>query len=127
MKMLIVDDSLVIRRKIERELRLPGIEEIISAKDGLDAIDTFREHQPDLVTMDLTMPHLEGAECVRQLVTLKPDTLILVISALADKATAIAAIKNGAHGFICKPFTAEDLNSALLKLMEYSRKEKKRA
>jgi len=127
MKMLIVDDSLVIRRKIEREIQLPGIAEIITAVDGCDAVEKFKSHLPDLVTMDLTMPNMEGADCVKSLVAIKPDTVILVISALADKATAIEAIKNGAHGFLCKPFTEEDLNEALVKLIEYTQRNAKRA
>ncbi|MFH1981696.1 MAG: response regulator [Pseudomonadota bacterium] len=127
MKMLIVDDSLVIRRKIEREIHLPGIVDIITATDGLDAIEKFKKHLPDLVTMDLTMPNLEGGDCVKKLMAIKPDTVILVISALADKATAITAIKNGAHGFLCKPFTEEALNSALNKLIDTTRTIAKRA
>jgi len=118
--MMIVDDSLVIRRKIEREISLPALTAIVTARDGKEAIDVFKEHMPDLVTMDLTMPHMQGAECVKELVKIKPDTVILVISALADKATAIKAIKNGARGFLCKPFTETQLNDALTKLIDYS-------
>lgn len=122
MKMLIVDDSLIIRRKIEREIKLEGLTEVVTAKDGVEAVRKFTEHQPELVTMDLTMPNMQGPECVKQLVAIKPDTVILVISALADKATALQAIKNGAHGFLCKPFTEEELNQALAKLIDYTNK-----
>ena len=117
MKMLIVDDSLIIRRKIEREIQLPQLTEVVSAKNGQEALEVFRNVMPDLVTMDLTMPEMDGVACVKELVRIKPDTIILVVSALADKATAIKAIKNGAHGFLCKPFTETELNAAITKLM----------
>lgn len=126
MKMLIVDDSLVIRRKIEREIQLTDIEEIITAKDGMEAVEKFTVHKPELVTMDLTMPHMEGVECVKKIVSIDAHTVILVISALADKATAIKAIKYGAHGFLCKPFTEDELNTALGKLIDFTRKDARR-
>jgi two-component system, chemotaxis family, chemotaxis protein CheY len=119
MKMLIVDDSMVVRRKIEREINLQEITEIFSATNGKDAIEVFMTHKPDLVTMDLTMPHMDGTDCVKQLVSLDPDTVILVISALSDKATAIRAVKNGAYGFLCKPFTESQLNEALAKCIVF--------
>ena len=67
--------------------------------------------------MDLTMPEMDGVVCVKELIAINPKIMILVISALSDKATAIQAIKNGARGFICKPFTEDDLNNALSKLL----------
>lgn len=119
MKMLIVDDSLIVRRKIEREISLPEINEIYTARDGQEAVDLFKNHHPDIVTMDLTMPKMDGTECVKQLVSIDPNVIILVISALSDKATAIKAIKYGAYGFLCKPFTEQELNKALDKCIAF--------
>jgi two-component system, chemotaxis family, chemotaxis protein CheY len=64
------------------------------------------------------MPEMDGGECVARLVERDPNILILVISALADKLTAIEAIEQGASGFLCKPFTDRQLNEALRKLIE---------
>ncbi len=72
---------------------------------------------PDVVTMDITMPHMDGIECVERIVAIKPDVLILVISALADKATAVEAMEKGANGFLNKPFTDRQLNDALEELL----------
>jgi two-component system chemotaxis response regulator CheY len=119
MKMLIVDDSMIIRRKIERELELNEITEIYTANDGMEALCIFQMHMPELVTMDLTMPAMNGEECVKEIMKINRETTILVISALADKATAIKAVKNGACGFLCKPFTEKELNAALAKLISY--------
>jgi two-component system chemotaxis response regulator CheY len=69
--------------------------------------------------MDLTMPEMDGNECVEQLVQRDPDIRILVISALADKTTAIDALERGASGFLCKPFSDRQLNDALRKLIAY--------
>lgn len=127
MKMLIVDDSSVIRRKIQREVESTEITEFCFASDGVEAVEVFREQQPEIVTMDLTMPKMNGVECVKQLVKLNPEVVILVISALADKATAIQAIKHGARGFLCKPFRDRELNELLTDMINDFKKNRNRA
>ena len=117
-RLMVVDDSNVIRRRIERAQDLPGIEFVGAARNGREALEMHEKLHPTIVTMDLTMPEMDGGECVAQLVERDPDILILVISALADKLTAIDAIEKGASGFLCKPFTDRQLNNALLKLIE---------
>lgn len=120
MKLLIVDDSSVIRQRIARlsiDARLPKLTLVGQARNGAEAIDMFARHKPDLVTMDLTMPHLGGIECTEQMVALKEDILILVVSALSDKATALCALKKGAQGFLYKPFTDDQLVLALQEIM----------
>jgi two-component system chemotaxis response regulator CheY len=114
LKLLVVDDSNIIRSKIVREQNLNGIKVVATAKNGRDAINVFQHHLPDLVTMDLTMPEIDGIECIETFMTIKPDVRILVISALSDKATGIEALHKGAVGFLLKPFTEAQLNEALL-------------
>ena len=121
MKLMVVDDSNVIRRKIERSAHIGNLEVVGLAPDGLSAVKLFQQTNPDLVTMDLTMPHMDGIECIEQLTSINPNVLILVVSALADKATAIEALKKGAHGFLCKPFTEEELSEALDELLRGSK------
>lgn len=121
MKLLIVDDSSLIRNRIARILGeglLPASEIAGMARNGVEAVRAFREHRPELVTMDLTMPEMDGIACIETLVDLDPDVRILVVSALSDKATAIAALKKGAQGFLYKPFTDEQLAAALSELAE---------
>ncbi|MFI4868721.1 MAG: response regulator transcription factor [Steroidobacterales bacterium] len=117
-RLMVVDDSNVIRRRIERVQELPGIEFVGAARNGREALELYDKVHPTIVTMDLTMPEMDGAECVAQLVKRDPEIRILVISALADKLTAIDAIEKGASGFLCKPFTDRQLNSALRKLIQ---------
>ncbi|MGD0492054.1 MAG: response regulator [Steroidobacteraceae bacterium] len=117
LKLMIVDDSNIIRRRIERSQQIDRLEVVGSAGNGRDAVDLFRRTQPHVVTMDLTMPLMDGVECVEKLVAIDPKVLILVVSALADKATAVEAIEKGANGFLCKPFTDRQLNEALEELL----------
>ncbi len=117
LKMMIVDDSNIMRRRIERSQQIERLEVVACAANGREAVEMFAKEQPDVVTMDLTMPEMDGIECVEKLVQMRSDVLILVVSALADKATAVEAIEKGANGFLCKPFTDRQLNDALHELL----------
>ncbi len=121
MKLMIVDDSNIIRSRIARimvDAKLPSIEIVGFAANGNDALALFKTTNPDIVTMDLTMPEMDGVECTTLLTELGPDVKILIVSALSDKATAIQALKKGAEGFLYKPFTDDELVNALLELIE---------
>jgi two-component system chemotaxis response regulator CheY len=115
--LLVVDDSNVIRRRIERSTHIEHLRVVGTAGNGVEALRLFEELEPDVVTMDITMPEMDGIECIERLVALRPQVLILVISALADKATAIEAVRRGANGFLYKPFTDKQLNDALVELL----------
>lgn len=121
MKLLIVDDSMVMRNHIARlttQGDLPDIEIVGMAANGRDALTQARRKGPDCITMDLTMPEMDGEACIGELARLLPKTRILVISALSDKATALRAVRRGAHGFVHKPFTEEQLRHALREIMQ---------
>lgn len=120
-KMMIVDDSMVIRGRIERlcaDARLPDFRVVGLAADGAQAVAIARRERPDLVTMDLTMPNMDGEQCIEALAGLLPETRILVVSALNDKLTALRAIGKGAHGFLHKPFNDDQLVEAMRELMQ---------
>lgn len=118
LKLMIVDDSNIIRNKIKRAHNQSRFQLVATATNGLEAIDQFKKNKPDVVTMDLTMPHMDGIDCIEQLMQIDPDVAILVVSALSDKATGIQALQLGARGFLLKPFTEEELDSALEELTE---------
>jgi len=120
MRLLIVDDSNIIRTRIARVVADWRAREFVvvgMARNGAEALRLAATHRPDVVTMDLTMPEMDGIECVERMVELLPDVHILVVSALADKATALQALKRGAQGFLFKPFTEAQLGSALTELV----------
>jgi len=119
MKLLIVDDSNLIRNRVARVLgdpRLNTIQLLGMAKNGTEAIELCFQHTPDLVTMDITMPEMDGVACTEKIIEIHPDCNILVISALSDKATALKALKKGARGFLYKPFSDEELIAAFLEI-----------
>lgn len=119
LSLMIVDDSNIIRRKIDRfNQKSQFFKVVASAGNGREALQLFDMHRPQVVTMDLTMPEMDGLECISALIERNPDLHILVISALSDKATGIQALKRGANGFLCKPFTEQQLKQALLELVE---------
>ncbi len=117
LKLMIVDDSNIIRGKISRTLSQHNMVVVATASNGEEAVRLFRETRPDVVTMDLTMPQMDGLECIRALRKINAKAHILVVSALADKATAIQALKEGAQGFLCKPFSEGDLTEAMDELL----------
>ena len=116
-KLLIVDDSSTVRRSIERHIFSNQVTEIYQAANGREAMELFERHRPEFVTMDLTMPEMDGLTCISKMMALKPDTRLMVISALGDAETAIEAVERGANEYVVKPFSAEDLNLALANLV----------
>lgn len=117
-KLMIVDDSNIIRNRIQRATDSGEFMLVATAVDGAQAVDKFNLHRPDVITMDLTMPQVDGLECIEKIVAIDADVRILVVSALSDKATGIEALSLGASGFLCKPFSEEELVESLHELME---------
>lgn len=117
-KLMVVDDSNIIRNRIQRTYNNEKFMLVATASNGADAVEKFQLHKPDVVTMDLTMPQMDGLECIDKLVSLDENVRILVVSALSDKATGIQALSLGASGFLCKPFSDEELVTALDELMD---------
>jgi two-component system chemotaxis response regulator CheY len=117
MKLLIVDDSNMIRSRISRVVASGGLKGVVIvglAKNGVEALRIAKDTKPDVVTLDLTMPEMDGIECIPKLLKQNPGCSILVVSALADRSTAIDALRLGARGFVAKPFTDHELQAALL-------------
>jgi two-component system, chemotaxis family, chemotaxis protein CheY len=113
MKLLIVDDSSVVRLAIERDLETGRIVEVDEAADGVEAVRLYEEKKHDVITLDITMPRMDGLTCLDNLLDINPEAKILIISALRDRATALLALKRGASGFLCKPINPDELREAL--------------
>ncbi|MFA6958446.1 MAG: response regulator [Thermoanaerobaculia bacterium] len=120
MRLLIVDDSLVVRDAIQRSVNDGTIAEVFRAEDGEEAVSIFNRERPELVTMDLTLPRLDGLGAIRKIRELAPKTSILVISALNSHRTAMEAIALGACGFLTKPFTQREISEALDQLAQHA-------
>jgi len=117
MKLLIVDDSSIMRRAIEKYLSGLSLEICGSASNGSEALELFRKHNPDVVTMDITMPQMDGLTSLEQMKKIRPEVKVIIISALSDQATGLKALKLGASAFIPKPFTETQIVEELKQVL----------
>ena len=105
MKILIVDDSLIIRKTILNYLKgFDNIEVVGTSVDGYNALEIFKKSKPDIVTLDITLPGIDGLDVLEEMMKINSDAKVIVITALKDKATGLKAVRLGAKGYIVKPF-----------------------
>ena len=116
-KVLVVDDAAFMRMMIKDILRKGGYEVVGEAEDGAKAIDKYRELHPDLVTMDITMPDMDGITAVKEIRKIDPNALIIMCSAMGQQAMVIDAIQAGAKDFVVKPFQPERVLEAVRKVL----------
>jgi len=107
-KVLVVDDALFMRSMIKDILKNSGKYDVVGeASNGKDAVVRFKELLPDLVTMDIVMPGMDGIEATREILKHDPKARIVMCSALGQEPLVIESIAAGAKDFIVKPFTPE--------------------
>lgn len=113
LKVLIVDDSLIIRKKITKLLEKLGHEVVYGAKNGQEAIDAYNSKKPDLVTMDITMPDMDGITAVGHIMKDNHDAKIIMVTSHGQEDMVIKSIQAGAVGYMLKPITEDKLISAI--------------
>ncbi len=107
-RVLVVDDALYMRTMIRDILTGNGGFDVVGeAANGREAVERFVELSPDLITMDIVMPELDGIEATREILSRDPSATIVMCSALGQEALVIESIAAGARDFIVKPFTPE--------------------
>jgi len=116
-KVLIVDDAAFMRMMIKDILSKNGFEVVGEAENGKVAIDKYKELQPDLVTMDITMPEMDGIQAVKKIKEYNPNSKIVMCSAMGQQAMVIDAIQAGAKDFIVKPFQPDRVLEAVRKAL----------
>jgi two-component system, chemotaxis family, chemotaxis protein CheY len=116
-KILIVDDAAFMRMMIKDILNKNGYEVVAEAADGVQAVDRYKEFQPDLVTMDITMPEMDGITALKEIRKLNPNAKVIMCSAMGQQAMVIDAIQAGAKDFIVKPFQADRVLEAIGKTL----------
>jgi two-component system chemotaxis response regulator CheY len=114
-RLLIVDDALIMRLRIREVAISCGWHVVGEATNGKQAIEMFRELQPDLVTMDIVMPEMDGVNSLRAIRELNPKARICMVSAINQRDKLIECIRLGAVDFIVKPFDKSRLISLLEK------------
>lgn len=108
-KILIVDDSRTSRKVLRGILEQGGHTVIGEAVDGADGVHKYQELKPDLVTMDITMPVVDGIEALEMILALNKEAKVVMITAAGQKEKMIECVKIGAQEFITKPFNAADI------------------
>jgi two-component system chemotaxis response regulator CheY len=108
-KVLVVDDSASMRKTIKKLLEKLGCKVVSEAKDGFDAIKKYKRYKPDFITMDISMPNMDGIEAVKKLIEIDQNIKIIMITSLGEQVKVMEAIIAGAKGYILKPLSAEYL------------------
>lgn len=116
-RVLIVDDAAFMRMMIKDILSKNGYEIAGEAQNGQDAIEKYKELAPDLVTMDITMPEMDGITSLKEIQKINPEAKVIMCSAMGQQAMVIDAIKAGAKDFIVKPFQADRVMEAISKVL----------
>lgn len=104
---LITDDSVLMRRNLKTIFTKAGHEVVAEATNGLQAFQMYEKHRPDIVTMDITMPVVNGIDAVKNIMTAYPDAKIIMISGLDQKNMVFQSLELGAKYYILKPITVE--------------------
>lgn len=117
MKLLIVDDSNIIRKAVRKYTAKHELEVAATAADGQQALEQFKEHRPDIVTLDVTMPEVDGMTCLEQMLQIDPSCQIIIVTALSDKSMALEALEKGAIDYVVKPIQEDRLDRAVQKAM----------
>ncbi|MBJ6363388.1 response regulator [Paenibacillus sp. GCM10012307] len=116
-RILIVDDAAFMRMMIRDILSKNGYEVVGEGQDGTQAIEKFKELKPDLITMDITMPEMDGIAALKEIKKLDPNAKVIMCSAMGQQAMVIDAIQAGAKDFIVKPFQADRVIEAIKKTL----------
>ena len=116
-KVLIVDDAAFMRMMIKDILEKNGFDVVGEACNGLVAVDLYKKEKPDVVTMDITMPDMDGIEAVKAIKEFDPNAKIIMCSAMGQQSMVMDAIKAGARDFIVKPFQADRVLEAIKKVI----------
>ncbi|MCL5934966.1 MAG: response regulator [Firmicutes bacterium] len=116
-KILIVDDAAFMRMMIKNILLKNGYEVVGEAENGKQALGIYKENKPDLVTMDITMPEMDGIESVKAIRSMDPSASIIMCSAMGQQSMVMDAIQAGAKDFIVKPFQQDRLLQAVERVL----------
>lgn len=125
-KVLIVDDAMFMRNMIGeifsgKDFNGEQYEVVAEAENGLEAVEMYREHQPDIVTMDIVMPEMTGIEALREIINMDPNANVVMCSALGQDSLVMEALDAGARDFIVKPFQPEKVLDVVTRILGETR------
>jgi two-component system chemotaxis response regulator CheY len=114
---LVVDDAIFMRTMIADILESAGFEIVGEASSGVEAVERYKELEPDLVTMDIVMPDMGGIDAVREIMKVDPNARILIVSAMGQQGLVVEAIQAGARDFVVKPFQPSRVVEAVQRVL----------
>ena len=118
MKVLICDDSMLVRKKLADILTKLGITAIFNASNGEEAVDAYKTNQPDIVFMDIVMPGKTGLEALVDIKEFDKNAKVVMVSTIGTQSNLIAAVKAGAYEFMQKPVNAEEAEKIINKVLK---------
>ena len=116
-RVLIVDDAAFMRMMIKDILEKNGFEVVGEASNGLKGVELYKTEKPDIVTMDITMPEMDGIEAVKAIKAFDPTAKVIMCSAMGQQTMVMDAIRAGARDFIVKPFQSDRVLEAIKKVL----------
>lgn len=116
MRVLIADDAMFMRNSLRIILEKAGFEVVGMAENGEEAFAMYKSLKPDIVTMDITMPVMDGLEALKAIRAYDKEAAVVMISAMGNEERVVAAVMSGAKNFIVKPFHAEKVIAVLSKV-----------
>ena len=123
MRVLVVDDISFVRKSLKQILTTLGYDVVGEATNGLEVIEQYQLLKPDLVTMDLSMPKLNGIEATRKIISIDPAATIIIMTALLQEHLASEALVAGAKNYIIKPFASFEVEKVLKEASDHIRKD----
>ena len=116
-RVLVVDDAAFMRMMLTDILVKGGHEVVGDAENGKVAIESYKSLKPDMVTMDITMPEMDGLEALKAIIELDSEAKIVMCSAMGQQSMVLDAVKNGAKDFIVKPFDKDKILATVSKVV----------
>lgn len=122
-RVLIADDAPFMREMLRDILTEDGFEVVAEAGDGIEAVEQFQEHRPDLVTLDIVMPRRNGLEGLRGILELDPNACVVMCSALGQETLVMEALDTGARDFVVKPFKPDQVRTVVARALKKAEEE----
>lgn len=117
-KILICDDSILARKQLKDIIKNCGYENFVEAANGNQAIELYKEHKPQLVFLDIVMPEKDGVQAIHEIRQFDPEAYIIIVSSVGTQSQLKAAIMEGAHDFIQKPYSSDAISQVVSKRFE---------
>ena len=118
MTAVIADDSNILRFTIKEMLKSCDVTDIYEASNGEDAVNLYKKHKPDFITLDVSMDKLDGFEALKRIMKIDPNAKVIMISSISQDIIVKSAIQIGASDYIVKPFSQEQITKAVNRLKE---------